>query len=88
MFRTYRDDPMMRPAVATLIALTVYQMGLALKQGSFLGAPGFLFWMVVLTKVASHESRLADADEQAWLEEQAYLEELEEEEVLALEQPA
>lgn len=86
MYRTYKDDPMMRPAVATLIALTMFQMGLALKQGSFLGAPGFMFWIVLLTKVGTYESQLADAEEQAWLEEQEWYDQLEEEELLALEQ--
>jgi hypothetical protein len=88
MFRVYREDPLMRPAVATLIALTAYQMGLALKQGSFLGAPGVFFWIILLTKVAMHESRMADAEERVWLEEQMYYDELEEDEYAGLEQPA
>ena len=86
MFTVYRDDLYMRPAVATLIALALYYVGLSMKQGSMLGGPGMFFWVILLTKVARYESQLADAEEHAWLDEQQYYDELDEEELLALEQ--
>jgi len=89
MYRVYRNDPLMRPAVATLIGLTVYIMGLTLKQGSFLGGPGAFFWIALLAKVATSETQHAAADEQAWQEEMwEYEQACEEEEMLALDQPA
>lgn len=75
MLQIYKYDLAMRPAVATLIGITLLALGLGLKQGSLLGSAGMFFWVVMLAKVATHESRMAEADEQAWLEEQAWLDE-------------
>jgi len=75
MLNVYRDDQLMRPAVATLAGIALFGLGLAMKQGSFLGAPGVtFFWICMLGKVSAHEMRMADLNEQAWAEEEAMLE--------------
>lgn len=88
LFLIYRDDPAMRPAVATFLGLTLYGMGLALKQGSFLGSPSIMFfWIVLYAKVSNHEWAMEQAAERAWQEEQLQLEEelAAEEEAMGLE---
>jgi hypothetical protein len=55
-FRRWRDDPVMRSVVATLISVCAFALLLSLKQGSMLGAAGtFMYWFI-LAKLARAEA--------------------------------
>ena len=57
VFHAYKEDPIRRSVVTILIALTFYQFFLSLKQGSIIGWPGPLMYILICSKILVTEQR-------------------------------
>ncbi len=60
LFARFRDDPVMRPTVALLCAISLYALLEALKQGA-MHYPAPFYWWIILAKLAQHEEKVAGA---------------------------
>ena len=74
----FRDEPMLRPALACLLATVLFHMLTSLKQGSIHSPSTFMFALLIMARIARNETMqrqfgtAEDVDEYEYDDEEEY----------------